>query len=177
MAAVRYAVEKRKVPRVFLCGTSVGGASVVYAAVKDPSNIVGVICENPVAHPERFVTEHMALVLARASPRWFWPVCRFFLWMATNVFLARIGLFWNRHTGSAAEQVKQLTIPILIMHGTRDEIVPLWHGQEMYANAPASLRHIWICDGAWHCALYDKHPDEYARQVTQFVDLVLKKGK
>jgi hypothetical protein len=65
---------------VLLCGTSVGGASVVYASVllgdkaKNKTNTVllfvnllfvivyqvaGVVCENPVAHPERFISEHI----------------------------------------------------------------------------------------------------------------------
>ncbi len=111
--------------RVLLCGTSVGGASVVYAAhllQQEGAAVSGVICENPVAHPERFIEEHMAKILGKLSPRWFWPVCRFFLFLATNVFLLRIGLFWNRHTGSASAVVRHLRVPLLVMHGTADEV-------------------------------------------------------
>ena len=108
-----------------LCGTSVGGASVVYAAVRLQrlgASVAGVVCENPVAHPERFVEEHMAKILAKLSPGWFWPVCRLFLFLATNIFLFRIGLFWNRKTGCASAVVRDLTVPLLVMHGTADEV-------------------------------------------------------
>lgn len=58
LAAVRYAVG-RGPARVVLCGTSVGGASVVYAATTDAAHIIGVICENPVAHPEARLLSRM----------------------------------------------------------------------------------------------------------------------
>ncbi len=127
----------------------------------------GVIAENPVAHPERFITEHIEKVLERASPSWFMPICRFFIFLAKNAFLWRIGIFWTRSTSCASHAVKSLTgeqrkesrfrilltknaVPILVMHGTADEIVPISHGMEIYDNAPHSLRHLWISEGAWH---------------------------
>jgi hypothetical protein len=35
------------------------GASVVYAAALLKDRVAGVIAENPVAHPERFISEHI----------------------------------------------------------------------------------------------------------------------
>lgn len=169
LAAVRYMRTGRNVDRVLLCGTSVGGASVVYAAARDPEGLVGVICENPVAHVEKFISEHMEQVLRRVSPRWFWPACEFFVATSTLIFLWRIGLLWDRKTGAAAHAVRSLTVPIFVMHGTADEIVPLKHGQEMYDNAPAHLRYLWIGQGAWHCALYDRWPEEFRRKINEFL--------
>ena len=163
LAAVRYMMNRLpKGARVLLCGTSVGGASVVYAAARDPSNLMvkkektktknaltlpshrflflkGVICENPVAHPERFIADHMTAVLSRLSPAWFWPVCKAFVSITTVVFLYRIGLLFNRHDGAAAHKVRDLQVPIFVMHGTADEIVPLEHGLEMVSEREAVL--------------------------------------
>lgn len=177
LAAVKFATQQKNVKRVILCGTSVGGASVVYAASRDPSHLMGVICENPVAHAENFIAEHIEQVLRKFSPKWFWPVCRFFIWCSTMAFLWRIGLLWTRKTGSAAYAVQKLKVPIYIMHGTADEIVPLSHGQEMYQNAPEGLKFLWIGQGAWHCALYDKFPEEYRKRVSQFVEYCSKRAQ
>jgi predicted esterase len=56
------------------------------------------------------------------------PVCRFFLFLAANAFLLRIGLFWERSTKCASFVVRSLLVPVFVMHGTADEIVPLSHG-------------------------------------------------
>jgi pimeloyl-ACP methyl ester carboxylesterase len=114
----------------------------------------------------------MQLVIDKVSPSWMWPVTQFFLLVATNVFLYRIGLFWNRASGAAAHKVRKITVPIFIMHGDADEIVPLAHGQEMYNNAPESLRYFWMIAGSWHCASYDRYPDEFRKKVGEFLDLI-----
>lgn len=131
--------------------------------------MIGVICENPVAHPETFIGDHVREVLAKASPQWFWPVCRVFAELCTIMFLWRIGLLTQRTTGAASHRIRSIRVPVFILHGTADEVVPLWHGKEMYDNAPENLRSMWIGEGAWHCALYDRHPDEFRHRVLEFV--------
>jgi len=171
LAAVRFMVTSRNVRRVLLCGTSVGGASVVYACAHDAQHVVGVICENPVAHPERFIADHISKVLQKASPSWFIPVCNQWVKLATLIFLWRIGLLFDR-SNNAATRVQRLTVPIFVMHGDADDIVPLDHGLEVYNNAPRLLRYLWVVPGSWHCASYDKYPDEFRRKVNQFIDIV-----
>jgi pimeloyl-ACP methyl ester carboxylesterase len=41
-------------------------------------------------------------------------------------------------------RLRQITAPVLVMHGESDEIVPFHHGQALYAAAPSPKAFLWI---------------------------------
>eukprot|EP00752_Nemacystus_decipiens_P001426 g1406.t1 len=49
------------------------------------------------------------------------------------------------------DRVKGIKCPMFIIHGTRDEVVPFWHGQELFLGTPTRWRAkpFWV-DGAGH---------------------------
>ncbi|CAN0398486.1 unnamed protein product, partial [Laminaria digitata] len=49
------------------------------------------------------------------------------------------------------DRVKNVACPLFIIHGTRDEVVPFWHGQELFLATPTKWRAkpFWV-DGAGH---------------------------
>lgn len=58
-------------------------------------------------------------------------------------------------------QVRQISPrPILLMHGTQDDLVPVVHSERIYEKA-LEPKQLWIAEDAWHCALFDKHPKEF----------------
>lgn len=46
-------------------------------------------------------------------------------------------------------RIRQLQVPLLVMHGTEDRVIPFWHGEALYAAAPGVKRSLWV-DGAGH---------------------------
>ena len=50
-----------------------------------------------------------------------------------------------------ASRVGDIESPIFIIHGTRDEVVPFWHGQELFLACQRRYRAkpFWV-DGAGH---------------------------
>lgn len=70
--------------------------------------------------------------------------------------------------------------PVTIIHGMRDEVVPAWHGQQLYLalRASARARPLWV-DEAGHndielvCA---QHGDAFLVHIAQFLDDVLGRG-
>lgn len=54
---------------------------------------------------------------------------------------------WDKF--NTLQHLQQTTCPVLIMHGTHDEVIPFWHGQKLYDAAPGKKRHLWI-EGAQH---------------------------
>jgi len=49
------------------------------------------------------------------------------------------------------DKVSSITCPVFIIHGTQDEVVPFWHGQELWVNLDAKWRAkpFWVL-GAGH---------------------------
>lgn len=76
----------------------------------------------------------------------------------------------------------------MLMHGTADDLVPIDHSTRLHSCA-AEPKYLWLAkvsgneprigrflntctiQDAWHCALYDQHPEEYAKRVYEFLDL------
>ncbi|NNJ70816.1 MAG: alpha/beta hydrolase [Kiritimatiellales bacterium] len=45
--------------------------------------------------------------------------------------------------------IPSVDCPVLVMHGEKDEVVPLWHGKALFDAAPEPKQHFWI-EGAMH---------------------------
>jgi len=55
---------------------------------------------------------------------------------------------WDRFNN--LRRIGQVKVPILVIHGTADEVVPFGHGQSLLAAAPAGRRSFLWVDGAGH---------------------------
>uniref|UniRef100_A0A0G4F166 AB hydrolase-1 domain-containing protein n=1 Tax=Chromera velia CCMP2878 TaxID=1169474 RepID=A0A0G4F166_9ALVE len=47
------------------------------------------------------------------------------------------------------DRVAKVLCPLYVIHGTKDEIVPLWHGQELWRNAADPFEPFWV-EGGGH---------------------------
>lgn len=46
-------------------------------------------------------------------------------------------------------KLPRVACPVLVMHGTADEVIPFRHGEKLFAAAPGRKSHLWI-EGARH---------------------------
>ena len=65
-------------------------------------------------------------------------------------------------------RVRELRAPLLVIHGDRDEIVPLLHGEELFEAAPEPKR-LHVVEGVGHNDLVTRAGDEWAAAVGGFV--------
>jgi uncharacterized protein len=59
-------------------------------------------------------------------------------------------------------------VPLLLIHGGRDETVPLRDGLRLAASAPATARHVVLPEAA-HAGGHHADPEGYERMVTTFI--------
>eukprot|EP00735_Rhodelphis_limneticus_P010230 TRINITY_DN2950_c0_g1::TRINITY_DN2950_c0_g1_i1::g.4025::m.4025 TRINITY_DN2950_c0_g1::TRINITY_DN2950_c0_g1_i1::g.4025 ORF type:complete len:343 (-),score=54.54,sp/Q5ZJX1/AB17C_CHICK/35.35/1e-49,Abhydrolase_5/PF12695.2/2e-24,Abhydrolase_6/PF12697.2/2.7e-14,Abhydrolase_1/PF00561.15/6.9e-06,Abhydrolase_1/PF00561.15/0.069,Peptidase_S9/PF00326.16/0.00016,Hydrolase_4/PF12146.3/0.0018,Abhydrolase_2/PF02230.11/4e+03,Abhydrolase_2/PF02230.11/0.034,LIP/PF03583.9/3.1e+02,LIP/PF03583.9/0.13,FSH1/PF03959.8/0. len=63
--------------------------------------------------------------------------------------------------------------PVLILHGTQDEVVPFYHGQDLYQACPENLRREpWWVEGAGHNDIFERDPQEYFKRVRAFLESI-----
>jgi abhydrolase domain-containing protein 17 len=65
------------------------------------------------------------------------------------------------------EKIGRVRCPVLIMHGTADEMIPLWHGQRLFEAAPEPKRHLWV-EGAGHGDVWEVAGDRYWEAIESF---------
>lgn len=64
-------------------------------------------------------------------------------------------------------RLRAVHAPVLVIHGTRDEVVPYWHGQALLAAANPPRAHLWV-EGAGHNDLVYVAGDRYWRTLREF---------
>jgi abhydrolase domain-containing protein 17 len=65
-------------------------------------------------------------------------------------------------------KIKKINVPILIIHGKKDSIVPFWQGRKLYAEANQPKYYYWV-DNAGHNNLVAVSGDKYWQVIQDFI--------
>ena len=76
---------------------------------------------------------------------------------------------WNFTEASSLEQVKKCSLPMLFIHGDKDDYVQTWMVHELYEAKPQP-KEIWVVPGADHATSYKLNKEEYTQKVKQFTE-------
>ncbi len=135
LAAYDHLVDEGVAPaRIVLYGESLGSAVALKVASERP--VAGVVVQAPFS--------------SLSSLAW-----RLYPWLPLGPLLVR-GAFPN------AQRASRLTPPLLVVHGTKDEIIPFAEGQKLHAAAPAGTELLPIA-GAGHNDLFEVGGEAYLR--------------
>ena len=160
LAWTQYAVERfgSKV-QILLSGVSMGASTVLMAsALPLPSQVKGIVADCGYTSPEAIIRkvcrEDMKIPDRLAYP---------FVRVAARLF----GRF-SMQDGGAVEAVKHTSIPILIVHGTRDGFVPHAMCREIYDACASQDKELLEIADAGHGLAYFYDRDAYERAVEAF---------
>jgi fermentation-respiration switch protein FrsA (DUF1100 family) len=65
------------------------------------------------------------------------------------------------------DRIKNIKCPVLVLHSIKDDIVPFYHGKELYKAAPNKFDPLFL-DGTTHNNI-DKISDEVYRHINKFI--------
>lgn len=65
-------------------------------------------------------------------------------------------------------RINKITVPILFMHGTKDSVIPCWHGQKLYNTYQGPKQAYWV-EGAGHNNIPQFAGTEYFETIKIFV--------
>ncbi|CBZ25202.1 conserved hypothetical protein [Leishmania mexicana MHOM/GT/2001/U1103] len=170
VAACALMQSKYGYQRICAMGTSVGGSSVLMAAAID-KNIDVVIAENAITTSATLLDQQMVMVLSGyfAQKRYSVELFRLFRQCATFWLNWRIGNKPSKHCQALHCIAKISPRPILLMHGMSDTVVPMRHSEILFETA-LEPKQLYLCEGAFHCGLYNTKPDEYEATVLGFLE-------
>ncbi len=67
--------------------------------------------------------------------------------------------------------IQRVNSPVLVIHGTEDEVIPFWHGEALFVAAPEPKQALWV-EGAGHNDLIWVAGDRHSGALLGFVGLL-----
>ena len=143
---------------ILLQGFSMGGATVLSASGEPdlPEQVFGIIGD--CGFSNAWDVMHFQLEQMHAPADWLLP-------RIEKICEKKAG--YNFHDHSALEQVKKAKVPILIVHGGKDTMVPPYMAQELYDAIPGEKRLLQVPE-AGHAESIAFAPDEYHQAILEF---------
>ncbi len=145
--------------RIIVFGQSLGGTIALnWIGSKKPGHIAAVISESAFSSYRKIAREKMNPI---GILRWFRePITR---WFVDDEF-------------SPEPVVAEISpVPLLIIHGTRDPVVPYEHGMRLYAAA-REPKEFWTIIGGGHTEMLGRFRTHYWDRLLSYLDNVLREA-
>lgn len=154
-----YAVNRfGKDTKIFLYGVSMGAATVLMASgLKLPENVRGIVADCPYSRPMDII-----LHVGQKNPLPQWLIRPFV------ILGARIWGGFDVWETDAAEAVSNASVPILIVHGEADTLVPSVMSELSHSTDPHRI-HRETFPGAEHALSFLSDPKRYRAMVRRFI--------
>src|SRR5262249_55582261 len=68
-------------------------------------------------------------------------------------------------------KIGRVRFPGLVIHGTKDEVISLWHGQKLFEIANEPKLSCWV-DGAGHNDLFEVAGPSYTKALREFTSVI-----
>lgn len=160
---VRYLAERfGKRQQIYLCGLSMGGATVLMASdLEMPGNVRGIVADCPYSSPKA--------ILCSVIETMKYPV-------KLTYYLAKLGAKYiggfDIEEASALEAVQKSNLPILILHGDDDRFVP-YHMSKECQIAGAGHVELVLIETAGHGMSHCVDTKKYEKAIYAFFEKTL----
>ena len=145
-------------------GLSMGAGAALIALAEEP-RIRALIVEGAYANASELVNREAAR--RTPLPQWIMPVFNPTIQiMGSGIYGVDIGAL------KPEESARKIQNPILVIHGDRDDRIPVEHGIRVHRNAHPDSQ-IWIVAGVGHAEAFEKRPSEYVDRVTAYLEVHL----
>ncbi|WAA12706.1 alpha/beta hydrolase [Fervidibacillus halotolerans] len=154
---------KRGTESVILHGNSMGAALVLMTSGEElPDEVKGIIADSSYTTVKEELKHQLKHLYGLPS----FPI----LDVTSMITKIRAGYFFGE--GSAIDQVKKNTRPLLLIHGDADDLVPTWMGEALY-EAAGGEKELWMPENVGHTKAFDVYTKEFIERVMDFVNRVI----
>ena len=150
---------------LILSGVSMGATTVLMASdLELPETVCGIIADCPYSSPRDIITKVAGEFGLPRKPAA--ALCSLGAWLYGH---------FRVNSGSALDSVRHTKLPILLLHGEEDQLVPCHMSREIY-DACASDKELETFPGASHGMCYLEDPQRYEKTVGDFLSRCLRRG-
>ncbi|QPC45700.1 alpha/beta hydrolase [Mangrovibacillus cuniculi] len=157
---IEFLKEETGAEEIVLHGFSMGAATVLMTSGEDlPQEVKAVVADSGYTSVMDELSHQLKYLYNLPS----FPIMQ----VTSLITDARVG--YNFTEASALEQVKKNKVPLFIIHGADDELVPTRMAEALYEAANVE-KYIWIAQGAQHTEAFTVNQVEYEQRLTEFLD-------
>ncbi len=144
VAAISYVRSRPDTRKIYIYGQSLGGMLAVAAAAKNPQGVQAVVVEAPFYSYSELADDRRPGEGYGYEP--------------DDIY-------------SASEYAAKLTpIPLMVIHGTHDRVVPTSQAEKLFAAASEPKKIITIPYGRHMDAMTERHGDRYQKMILEFFE-------
>lgn len=156
-------INEKREESIFLHGFSMGAATVLMTSGEDlPEEVKGIIADSGYTSLEEELT-HQLKYLYRLPA---FPI------MEVTSVVTKLRAGYTFREASALDQLKKNKLPLFIIHGDQDELVPTEMANRLY-EATNTMKELWIVPGAGHTEGFTVEEEEYKKRVKGFIEKVM----
>jgi len=145
---------------ILLSGVSMGAATVLMASdLRLPENVVGILADCPYTSP--------GAIIRKVCRKMRLPVWLTYPFAVTGALIYGHFCIWQ---ASAIRAVQRTRLPIMLVHGNDDRLVPHDMSKQLY-DACASSKQMLTIEGAGHALSYLVDAGKYEAAVERFLHL------
>lgn len=159
LAAVDW-LKKKQYKKIGAIGFSLG-ASVILMANSD--DIKAIVADSPYSSIDKMI-ERTYLIFPSITKK---P----FVWL-TKLFTSLIGI--STKNISPKNEIPNINIPILLIHGDKDSQIPVENSKILYEASNKDTTELWIVKNADHGHAHSLYPKEYEERIFNFFEKNLK---
>lgn len=153
-------IKKDEQAKIFLFGVGMGGSTVLMASELDlPQNVKGIISDSAYSGVKALFKENISEFYGFSA----FPVVN----IASLYVNATEG--WSFDDVDVVESVKNADVPILIIHGGEDGIVPVDQSNDLYEACPVKGSDHILIRGAMHAQTQNFKSEKYWQGVDEFI--------
>ncbi|MCM3757892.1 alpha/beta hydrolase [Sporosarcina aquimarina] len=160
---IKYLIQQHDAEQIILQGNSMGAATVLMTSGEQlPKQVKGIVADSSYSTVKKELAHQLKSIYGLPA---------FPLLEVTSV-IANIRAGYTLQEASAVDQVRKNKVPLLLIHGDADDLVPTEMATELY-DAASGENELWIVPDAGHTKAFDNITGEYEEKLSQFLDKVL----
>ena len=157
--AVKFLRQEKGETAVGVWGGSAGASAAIIAGLES-SGIDAIVADSPYANLKIAASSYGREKEDRVM-QMFFP-----FYMGIARFTLNFDVYEKTNL---AERVKDLDVPLFLIHGLEDRALDPVNSQLIYENVEGPKR-LWLVEGAWHVGAHEIYPEEYQKRVSTFFD-------
>ena len=160
---IAYLIQQHDAEQIILQGNSMGAATVLMTSGETlPKQVKGIIADSSYSTVKKELAYQLKSIYGLPA----------FPLLDTTSIVAKIRAGYTLQEASAVDQVRKTEIPLLLIHGDADDLVPTEMATELY-NVANDDSELWIVPDAGHTKAYNNVTGEYEVKLTEFLTKVL----